>query len=76
MTTYPAKQLNASICLTPADLMALGVDEFAYVRRYLVNGQTAFVLHSADGAAITVQKDSDAAYFSAEQQNLEILSVH
>lgn len=62
--------------LTAADLRSLGKDEVAYVRSYEVKGRLAFVLHAADGTALSVQRDEAGAEYSARAQALEIISVH
>jgi hypothetical protein len=58
------------------DLRVLGKGAYAYVRSYEVKGRTAFVLHAADGTAISVQKDEGAAVLSARNQDLEIVLLH
>lgn len=69
-------QHAAGLCLTPSDLRALGKNELAYVRRYHVKGQVAYVLHAADGSAIGVRKDAAAARLCAREQDLELVSLH
>lgn len=69
-------QTDFDFCLTSADLKGLGKNEVAYIREYEVKGRPAFVLHAADGIAISVQKDADSVHNSARNQHLEIVSVH
>jgi len=62
--------------MTQADLKKLGVEEVGYVKQYVVNGKPAWVLHAADGTALTVQHDADAAFNSARSHELDLVSVH
>jgi hypothetical protein len=62
--------------MTLSDLRDLGKDEVGYVRRHLLEGQAAFVLHAADGTALAVQRDIASARLSARVQSLELVSVH
>lgn len=62
--------------MTQADLKRLGMEEIGYVKQYQVNGKNAWVLHAADGTALAVQGNSDAALASARQHELNLVSVH
>jgi len=58
------------------DLKELGVGNVAYVKRYVVRGHEAFVLHAADGAALAVQSSESIARQNAYYQDLELATVH
>jgi hypothetical protein len=58
------------------DLRELGLEEVGYVKKYKVNGKPAFVLHAADGTALAVQGDADAAVASARHHEIDLVSVH
>lgn len=58
------------------DLKQLGMDEVAYMKKYRVRGETAWVLHAADGVALAVQKSADDALIDAHGRDLDIVSLH
>ncbi|MCC7036605.1 MAG: DUF1150 family protein [Alphaproteobacteria bacterium] len=62
--------------MTQSDLKKLGLEEVGYVKQYQVNGKPAWVLHAADGTALAVQGDSNAALSSARHHELDLVSVH
>jgi len=76
MSKVFADYIDSPAALSSADLRALGRDEVGYVRKYDMKSHIAFVLHAADGTAVAVQKNEDAAYMSAQQHGLELVSVH
>lgn len=75
--TGPNQQTIAAIQnMSQADLKNLGMSEVGYVKKYSIDGEPAYVLHAADGTALAVQKDVDAARMSAQYQDLDLVSVH
>jgi hypothetical protein len=62
--------------MTQSDLKKLGLEEVGYVKQHQVNGKPAWVLHAADGTALAVQSDSNAALSSARHHELDLVSVH
>lgn len=62
--------------MTQADLKALGLEEVGYVRQYEINGKNAWVLHAADGTALTVQSTPGAATSSARQHDIDLVALH
>jgi hypothetical protein len=62
--------------MSQADLKNLGLDEVGYVKKYSMNGKPAWVLHAADGRALAVQDNADAARVSAQHQDLDLVPVH
>lgn len=70
----PAKTMAPQ--LSGLDLRKLGLEEVAYVKRYKVEGKPAWVLHAADGTALSVQHTPEAVRDSARHQNLALVSLH
>ena len=62
--------------MTQNDLRELGLEEVGYVKKYKVNGKPAWVLHAADGTALAVQGDADAAMASARHHEIDLVAVH
>lgn len=62
--------------MTQSDLKKLGLEEVGYVKQQQINGKPAWVLHAADGTALAVQSDSNAALSSARHHELDLVSVH
>ena len=62
--------------MSQLDFKNLGRDDVAYVKKYIVNGKDAFVLHAADGTALAVQNTPDAALTSADHHDLDVIAVH
>lgn len=58
------------------DLKELGLEEVGYVKQYQVNGKPTWVLHAADGTALAVQGNADAAFQSARHHELDLVAVH
>lgn len=67
---------TAPAIMSQTDLRNLGMSEVGYVKKYSIDGEPAYVLHAADGTALAVQKDADAARVSAQYQDLDLVSVH
>lgn len=62
--------------MSTIDFKKMGQGDIAYVKKYNVKGELAFVLHGADGTAVAVQKDVEAILYSAHQQELDIVAIH
>lgn len=62
--------------MSAGELGKLGVGDVAYVRRHTVNGKTAFILHAADGTALTAQRNEDMLRSDAQEHDLELVTVH
>ena len=62
--------------LSPQDFLILGINDVAYVKKGRREDREVFVIHSADGAEITVLGDQDVAFAMVRQNGLEPLSVH
>ena len=75
--TNPNSQTHTQPCMmSQTEFKNLGIEEVGYVKQYRIHGEPAFVLHAADGTALAVQKDLDAAHISAQHQALDIVSLH
>jgi len=62
--------------LSQQDFLMLGINDIAYVKKETRDGSEVFVIHSADGNAITALADHDVAFAAVRQNGLEPLSVH
>ncbi len=62
--------------ITPRGLMALGVDEIAYVKTVRVDGQELYAVHAADGSEMAVMKNRDVAFAAIKSNDMEPYSVH
>lgn len=62
--------------LSPQDFLMLGIDDIAYVKKERQDGKEVFVIHSADGSAITALADREVAFVAVRQNGMEPLSVH
>lgn len=62
--------------VSKGDLQQMGLGDVAYIKRYIVKGHEAFVLHAADGAAISIQRSETVAKQNAYYQDLEVALLH
>jgi hypothetical protein len=62
--------------LSQQDFLLLGINDIAYVKKEERDGKQVFVIHSADGNAITTLPDHDVAFAAVRQNDMEPLSVH
>ena len=62
--------------LSERDLMALGLEQIAYVKPVEVEGDAAFAVHAADGTQIAIMKNRAQAVAAIRHHDLEPLSVH
>ena len=62
--------------LSQQDFLILGINDIAYVKKESQDGKEVFVIHSADGNAITSLADHAVAFAAVRQNGLEPLSVH
>jgi hypothetical protein len=62
--------------LSQQDFLLLGINDIAYVKKEQRDGAEVFVIHSADGNAITAMTDHDIAFAAVRQNDMEPLSVH
>jgi len=62
--------------LTPAEWQASMLNQVAYIKPVLENGQTAFSVHAADGTHLAIIGDRDTAFAAVRHHDLEPVSVH
>ncbi len=62
--------------ISTQDLMILGLQEVAYVKAVVVDGQPAYAVHAADGREVAIMSSRDVALVAIRQNDLEPLSVH
>ncbi len=62
--------------ISPQDLMILGLQEVAYVKPVIVQGETVYAVHAADGREVAVMASRDVAVAAIRQNELEPLSIH
>lgn len=62
--------------LSQQDFLLLGINDIAYVKKEERDGKKVFVIHSADGNAITAMTDCDIAFAAVRQNDMKPLSVH
>ncbi|MBY0508813.1 MAG: DUF1150 domain-containing protein [Rhodospirillaceae bacterium] len=61
---------------TPLDLARLGLSEFAYIRRALVNDVPMWTIHSAAGDPLGAAESFDLAWAAVRQNDLQPVRVH
>lgn len=62
--------------LTQEQLMRLGMADVAYVKRVVVDGETAFAIHAADGSPMALAADRDLAMAAIVQHEMRPALVH
>jgi hypothetical protein len=62
--------------MTATDLAMLGMQNIAYVKRVMVDGNAGFAIHAADGTQMALVGDRDIAFAVVRQNELEPVSVH
>lgn len=64
------------VLMTQQELKNLGLDQVGYIKAYKQQGKIAWVLHAADGTALAVQNDAQAARVSAQHNDINLVAVH
>jgi hypothetical protein len=59
-----------------AELNSLGLENHAYVKTVIVDGQKLHAVFAADGTPLTVVNQRELAFATMLQHELEVLSVH
>lgn len=62
--------------MTRQDLAALGVNDVAYLKTEVVDGQKVVAIHGADGSRLAVVPTHEAAWAAIIQNGLELVSLH
>jgi len=58
------------------DFAMLGIQDLAYVRPVVVEGNRGFAIHAADGTQLAVAASEAQAYGIIMQNDLEPVSIH
>ena len=58
------------------DLMILGVNDVAYVKPVVADGNKVYAVHAADGTRISIMTDRDLAFAAIRSHDMEPVSVH
>ena len=62
--------------LTQAEWQASMLNQVAYIKPVLENGEPAFSVHAADGTQLAIISDRETAFQAVRQHDLEPVSVH
>lgn len=62
--------------VSKSDLKTLGLGDVAYLRHHVIRGHRIFVLHAADGSALTVRDNENLVREDAGSQGLDLITVH
>ena len=75
----PAKSTSSHTTweqLSSRDFASIGMGNVAYIRTVKLDGQTAYVIHAADGSQITAMANHEAAVGVILQNDLELAPLH
>jgi hypothetical protein len=73
MQTQTMEQMRQ---MTANDLAMFGMQDIAYVKPVVVDGNAGFAIHAADGTQMALLGDRDIAFAVVRQNELEPVSVH
>ena len=62
--------------LSARELGLLGINDVAYIKRIVDDGNEGFAVHAADGTRIAVLANRDLAFVMVRQNDMEPVSVH
>ncbi len=62
--------------LSETDWLTFGLNIVAYLRPALMNGQTIFAIHAADGSQLALVANRDVGLAAMQQHELEPVSLH
>jgi len=62
--------------MTPSDFAGWGLQDVAFVKKVVVDGQTGYAIHAADGTHMGMAPSRDLALAAVRQHELEPFSVH
>ncbi|HEV2188618.1 MAG TPA: DUF1150 family protein [Stellaceae bacterium] len=69
-------QTNEMRHMTTNDLAMLGMQDIAYVKPVIVDGNSGYAVHAADGTQMALIADRDLAFAVVRQNEMEPVSVH
>ena len=73
MQTEFVKSLKS---LSPNDLLTFGLNEMAYLKPTVVNGQSVFAIHAADGSQLALVATRDIGIAAMNEHDLEPVALH
>jgi len=62
--------------MTTTDLAMFGMQDIAYVKPVVIDGNAGYAIHAADGTQMALITDRDVAFAVVRQNELEPVSVH
>ena len=62
--------------LTQSDLLAFGLNDLAYLKPTVVDGQSVFAIYAADGSQIALAQTREVGLAALLQHDLEPVSLH
>ncbi len=62
--------------MSPAAFAALGMEQIAYIKPIVVDGQPGFAIHTANGQQVAIMPNRDLAMAAVRQNDLAPLLVH
>jgi hypothetical protein len=62
--------------LTQAEWQASMLNQVAYIKPVVDNGQKAYAVYAADGTQLAIISDRETAFHAVRQHDLEPVSVH
>ena len=62
--------------MTTNDLAMLGMQDVAYVKPVVVEGNAGYAVHAADGTQMALIANRDLAFAVVRQNEMEPVSVH
>ena len=72
----PAGQAEVLVPHAALRFADMGLNDTAYVKRAVVEGQRVWAIHAADGTPLTTLATRDTAFAAVRQHALEPVSVH
>ena len=62
--------------LSQSDWLTFGLNDIAYLRPTVVDGQPVYAIHAADGSQLALAVSRDVGVAAMEQHDLEPASLH
>ena len=62
--------------MSSKELALFGMQDIAYVKRAVGDGELGYAVHAADGTQIAFFTSREVALVTVRQHDLELLSVH
>ncbi len=62
--------------LSHQDFLSFGVQNVAYVKPVMIDGEVSYAIHAADGTPLSVMESKEEAYSMIRQNDLDAVVVH